>query len=90
MYVRHVTETDNVHTQVTQHEYTSNTTYKQWKQTEFTENNQNCKTLRLFIRLSAETWITFMKMTENASNSFSRNNEKSARFPKKMPKKMLA
>ena len=51
-----VTETGNLHTQV--HKYTSNTTHKQSEQT---ENNQNCKTLGLFILLSAEIWITVMK-----------------------------
>ena len=56
--VHHVTEADNLHTQVTQHKYTSNTTHKQSKQT---ENSQNCKTLGLFILLSAEIWITVMK-----------------------------
>jgi len=67
--VRQVTETDNLHTQVTQHKYTSNTTHKQSKQT---ENDQNCKTLGLFILLSAKIWSRSGKMTENASNSFSR------------------
>ena len=56
--VRHVTETDNLHTQVTHYKYTTNTTHKQSKQT---ENNQNCETLGLFIFLSAEIWITVMK-----------------------------
>ena len=53
--VRHVTETDSLHTQVKQHKYT---THKQSRQT---ENNQNCETLGLFILLSAEIWITVMK-----------------------------
>ena len=44
-----------------QHKYTSNTTHKQSKQTELTENNQNCKTLGLFILLSAEIMNTVMK-----------------------------
>ena len=51
-------ETDNLHTQVTQHKYTRNTTHKQSKQT---ENNHNCKTLGLFPLLSDEIWITVMK-----------------------------
>ena len=65
--VRHVTETDNLHTQGAQHKHTGNTTHKQSKQT---ENNQHCETLGLFILLSAEIWITVMKMTEHASKSF--------------------
>ena len=59
--VRHVTETDNLHTQVTQHKYTTNTSNTTHKQSKQTENNQNCETLGLFILLSAEIWITVMK-----------------------------
>ena len=55
--VRHVTETDNLHTS-TQHKYTSNITHKQSKQT---GNNRNYKTLGLFILLRAEIWISVMK-----------------------------
>ena len=59
--VRHVTETDNLHTQVTQHKYTTNTSNTTHKQSKQTENNQNCETLGLFNFLSAEIWITIMK-----------------------------
>ena len=59
--VRHVTETDNLHTQVTQHKYTTNTSNITHKQSKQTENNKNCETLGLFILLSAEIWITVMK-----------------------------
>ena len=59
--VRHVTETDNLHTQVTQHKYTTNTRKTTHKQSRQTENNQSCETLGLFILLSAEIWITVMK-----------------------------
>ena len=58
--VRHVTETDNLRTQVTQHKYTTNTSNTTHKQSKQTENNQNCETLGLFILLSAEIWITVM------------------------------
>ena len=87
MLVRHVTETDNLHTQVTQHKYTSNTTQKQSKQTEFTENNQNCKTLGLFILLSAEIWITVMKNDRKWWQFFFKKNEKKMLvFPKNAEK----
>ena len=59
--VRHVTETDNLHTQVTQHKNTTNTSNTTHKQSKQSENNQNCETLGLFIFLSAEIWITVMK-----------------------------
>ena len=59
--VRHVTETDNLHTQVTQHKYITNTRKTTHKQSKQTENNQNCETLGLFILLSAEIWITVLK-----------------------------
>ena len=59
--VRHVTETDNLHTQVTHYKYTTNTSNTTHKQSKQTENNQNCETLGLFIFLSAEIWITVMK-----------------------------
>ena len=49
--VRHVTETDNLHTQVTHHKYTTNTSNTTHKQSKQTENNQNCETLGLFILL---------------------------------------
>ena len=60
LFVRDVTETNNLHTSNTTqvHKTPSNTTHKQSKQT---ENNQNCETLGLFILVSAENWITVMK-----------------------------
>ena len=73
MLVRHVTETDNLHSRVTQHKYTSNTTHKQSKQT---ENNQNCETLGLFNLLSAEIWITVMKNDRKCQQFFIKKNRK--------------
>ena len=59
--VPHVTKTDNLHTQVTQQKYTTNTSNTTHKQSKQTENNHNCETLGLFILLSAEIWITVMR-----------------------------
>jgi len=66
-------ETDNLHTQVTQLKYTSNTTHKQSKQT---ESNQNCKTLGLFILLSAEIWVTVMKNGRKCKQFFFKKKRK--------------